>query len=139
MSFDDRDIRPAMDVYTLDHVYLGSVLRIMRGPAHTALPAPAPDHEASAVGGELLGPMPTQPLGNRAPLLQSAAARYGTSPDAAAIGAGALVVGRWWGLRGRWLIPLTAVQTVALERVVLRLRAADLARRDLDRPAVPQP
>lgn len=30
MSFDTRDLRRGMDVYTLDGVYLGSVLRVMR-------------------------------------------------------------------------------------------------------------
>ena len=29
MSFDRSDIRPSMDVYTMDNVYLGTVLRII--------------------------------------------------------------------------------------------------------------
>ena len=36
MGFDRRDVRPAMDVYTLDNVYLGTVLRIVPGTAPPA-------------------------------------------------------------------------------------------------------
>jgi len=58
---------------------------------------------------------------------QSASQRYATSPDdARPIGAGAIRVGRWWGLLAQRTVPLDDVQTVSLERVVLRLKRAEL-------------
>ena len=127
MSFDYRDIRTTMDVYTLDNGYLGTVLSIQGGPplAHKQILTTA--RQGSGVSGELLGPMPTQPIGNLASLQQSAGANYATAEDTMPIGAGAIVVGRWWGLAGRRVIPLADVQTVSLERVVLKQRMADLA------------
>ena len=128
MGFDRRDIRPAMDVYTLDNVYLGTVLAVAPGPEPPAgEAASAPGREASAISGESLGPMPTQPVGNAGPETQSARARYATQPDGAErLGRGALTVGKWWGLAARRTIPLDAVQTVSLERVVLRLKRDEL-------------
>ena len=129
-GFDARDIRRAMDVYTRDNVYLGTVLAVLPGPALLGPPpAPAAPPQGSALDGEALGPMPTQPLGNPGPRTQGAAAACGTSGDGAApLGLGALIVGRWWGLRGRRIIPLDAVQTVSLERVVLNRTLAELER-----------
>ena len=131
MSFDRRDIRPAMDVYTSDNVYLGTVLETFRGPA---MPAgdPLPDHalEVSAVNGELLGPMPTQTIGNPGPSTQSARTRYAVgSASAQPLGRGTIVVGRWWGLVGRRTIPLEAVQAISMERVILRLSKDDLVKK----------
>ncbi|HEY0735607.1 MAG TPA: hypothetical protein VGD69_11925 [Herpetosiphonaceae bacterium] len=127
MSFDDRDIRVWMDVYSFDQVYLGTVLKIRRG-ATTAQERILPDAlQTSSVSGELLGPMPTQPLGNSAVRNQSAGAGYATTADARPLGAGELVIGKWWGLLERHVIPIGDVLTVSLERVVLRRRAADLA------------
>ncbi len=131
MSFDDRDIRPSMDVYTRDNVYLGTIRAVVPGSA-------TPDGErvletarqSSTISGERLGPMPTAPLGNSGPERQSARALYATEPDAARpLGRGAIEVGRWWGLVGRRTIPLDAVQAVSLERVVLKLTADELPRR----------
>jgi hypothetical protein len=126
-GFDARDLRRAMDVYTRDGVYLGTVLAVEPGPA---LPPEgvAPDaRQSSASDGERLGPAPTAALGNGGPGRQSAGALYATPPDGAApLGAGHLVVGKWWGLRGRRRLPLRLVQTVSLERVVLDVAARDL-------------
>lgn len=127
MSFDYRDIRPSMDVYTLDNSYLGTVLSIQGGPALPQKWIPPTSDRGSSISGELLGPMPTQPIGNPASLKQSAVRNYATAEDTMPIGAGTIVVGRWWGLAGRRVIPLSDVQTVSLERVVLRQRMADLA------------
>ncbi len=128
MSFDRRDIRPSMDVYTLDNAYLGTVLAVVPGqepPPEGS--APAPDGETSAISGESLGPMPTQPVGNDGPRTQSARAQYAAQPDGAErLGHGALTVGKWWGLAARRMIPLDAVQTVSLERVVLKLKRDEL-------------
>ena len=128
MGFDRHDIRTSMDVYTLDNVYLGTVLRIKEGSATAAREqVPADALQSSAVSGELMGPMPTAPIGNHAPRVQSAANRYATaSAGEPPLGAGAIAVGRWWGLLGHRTIPLDDVQTVSLERVVLRLRSDEL-------------
>lgn len=137
MGFDLRDIRPAMDVYTLDNTYLGTVEAIIPGPvapsAGTVAGERADDDQApsegssepgSAIDGERLGPAPTQGLGNAGPDRQSARTRYATAADdARPIGRGHLRVSRWWGLVGRRTIPLEMVQTVSMERVVLRVKA----------------
>ena len=131
MSFDRRDIRPAMDVYTCDNVYLGTILKTIQGPAMLASD-PMPDHvnEASAVSGELLGPVPTQPIGNPGPSTQSARTRYAVWSDSAQpLGRGMIVVGRWWGLVGRRTFPLEAVQAISMERVILRLSKDDLVKK----------
>jgi len=128
MSFDRRDIRPSMDVYTLDNAYLGTVLAVVPEPAPQATEStPAPDRETSAISGESLGPMPTQRVGNAGPRTQSARAQYAAQPDdAERLGHGAITVGKWWGLAARRTIPLDAVQTVSLERVVLKLKRDEL-------------
>ena len=123
LGFDLADIRPGMDVYTLDNIYLGSVLEVRPGPVDRAAREPVPDgaRQSSAVSGELLGPAPTAPLGNPGPTTQSAANDYAVRPaDARPIGQGAIRVGRWWGLRGARVIPAAEIQTVSLERVMLR-------------------
>ena len=69
----------------------------------------------------MLGPMPTQPLGNRASIVQSANVGYAAAADdARSLGQGNLTVGKWYGLVGKQIIPLARVQNVSLERVVLR-------------------
>ena len=129
MTFDHRDIRPAMDVYTRDNVYLGTVLAVEPGPAPGPRARRPPEHQGSQVSGELLGPMPTQPVGNQGPVNQSARAGFASAADdAPPIGQGRLLVGRWQGWRGRRAIPLAAVQSVALERVVLALTSEQLDR-----------
>jgi hypothetical protein len=133
-SFDQRDIRRTMDVYTADNVYLGTVLRIESQPdtpsAHTETIDRQPQvfhNPEHAFNGEQLGPASTAQMGNQGPTTQSALNKYGASSDAAvAIGRGSLHVGKWWGLAGKHILPLDAVQAVSLERVVLRIRADDL-------------
>ncbi len=128
MSFDNRDIRPNMDVYTGDNVYLGCVLETIPGPAIPEGEIVTADaKQASNVNGEAFGPMPTQPIGNSGPITQSAEAGYATAPDSApALGRGSLIVGKWWGLVGRRTIPIDAVQSVSMERVILRWRGDEL-------------
>ena len=127
MGFDASDIRRGMDVYTRDNVYLGSVLDVR--PAATDRERRTPQERANsdaadqsrAQNGELFGPMPTAPLGNSGPSVQSAARAYASSPDSARpLGRGTLTVGRWLGPIGRRTVSLDEVQTVSLERVVLR-------------------
>lgn len=133
-TFDLRDIRRTMDVYTADNVYLGSVLGIE--PAPDKRPArhdprdeqpPEPHAHTSTFNGERLGPAPTADIGNAGPSTQSARRGYGAASDGATpIGRGVLRVGKWWGIASRHTIALDAVQAVSLERVVLHLRADEL-------------
>ena len=128
MPFSRGELRPGMDVYTSDNVYLGTLRAVLEGPpalepSTTPGAAPAP----GAFDGEALGPMPTQALGNRAPRAQSPARGYGARSALPSLGLGAIVVGRGWGgWLGRRTIPFDDILTVSLERVVLRQRAAEL-------------
>jgi len=126
MSFDHRDVRRSMDVYTLDNVYLGSVVAVLPGPGiRTEERVQEEARQSSIINGEMLGPVPTQTSGNRGPKTQGAAALYATQPDTAKpLGKGAIKVGTWWGRRRT--IPLDAIQAVSLERVVLKYRKKDL-------------
>ena len=135
MSFDRRDIRPSMDVYTLDNAYLGTVLAVVPGPDPPEESAPAPGRETSAISGEALGPMPTMSLGNGGPLAQGARSRFASRADRAGrplAGAELLVLRTPIGLDLRHplprlrRVPLSAVQTVSLERITLRVTAAEL-------------
>jgi hypothetical protein len=130
VSFNRRDIRRTMDVYTCDNIYLGTVLAVTAGaPVHPGQNVAPPPAQPSEVNGELLGPMPTMPVGNLGPLNQGAGRAYATVIDPLdGLGTGSLAVGKWWGLRGRYVIPLDAVQTVSLERVILRVSKDDLRR-----------
>jgi hypothetical protein len=135
VSLNHRDVRPGMDVYTLDNVYLGSVVQVEPGPQSKPRSVEATSAPGSTVSGEALGPMPTAPLGNRGPISQSAASAYGTegASEAIALGKGRLRMRLWlvnlsprtFIPRTRW-IPLDLVQTVSLERVVLRVTGSDL-------------
>ena|SRR3712207_5931639 len=128
MSFDLRDIRRGMDVFSRDTAYLGNVLAVHPGQPLPPGPPPAPvPAEGSVVHGELLGPMPTQPIGNTGPLVQSFRSGYATAPDdAVPIGQGTITVGKWWGLIGRRIIPIDAILSVSFERVILRQRKDEL-------------
>jgi hypothetical protein len=123
--FDHKDIRVGMDVFTRDNVYLGAVIALHTTSARGGAADPRADAEDSAqdaprTHGEMLGPMPTALLGNPGPRTQGAREAFGVRPDAPPLGRGHIVVGKWWGLQDRRSIPLEDVQTVSLERVVLR-------------------
>jgi len=128
MSLDFQDIRTSMDVYTLDNVYLGTVLRIVaaeRPPQREPAAVGAVRH--SSVSGESLGPMPTQQLGNPGPRTQSAATGYATAPrQSTSLAPASIVVGKWWGVLGRRVVPLDWVQSVSFERIILKWRKDDL-------------
>lgn len=130
MSFNTRDIRRSMDVYTRDNVYLGTVLKIVPGPQLPAVQqVPDEARQSSLLSGELLGPAPTQPIGNRGPATQSARGMYAVVDGSTTeIGNGWLEVGKWQGLLGRDRIPVDAVLNVSLERVVLALNLEELIR-----------
>lgn len=138
MSFDRRDVRRGMDVFTLDNVYLGTVVWVLgraASPKVRALQREEPSTQESAVNGELLGPMPTARFGNGGPRMQSARRAY-ASRDASGAplsGEARLIVLRTpLGTDLRDLlprlrqIPIDLVQTVSLERILLRATAGEL-------------
>lgn len=126
MSFDLRDIRAGMDVYTCDGVYLGTVRRVLPAGAPGQAP-PRREFDASVLPGELLGPMPTATIGNPGPVTQSARRRFATAPDGAPpIGSGQFLAGRLPLPLGWRAFSVDDVLTVSLERVVLRHTAREL-------------
>lgn len=129
MDFDTRDIRLYMDVYTIDNEFLGEVRKIMAKPGtHEEKQVEESAQQSSKTNGELLGPMPTEPIGNLGPRTQSAEKLYAVQPDdAQRLGQGSITVGKWSGLIGRRTIPLEDIQTVSLEKVVLRLKKDELS------------
>lgn len=126
MSFDVRDIRVGMDVYSADNVYLGTVRRVLTRPVVQRERVPR-EFQASLLPGELLGPMPTATIGNPGPSTQSARRRFASLPDGAeAIGHGRIIFGRLPLPLGWREVTLDDVLAVSLERVVLRRTAAEL-------------
>ncbi len=127
MTFDTRDIRVGMDVYTADGVYVGAVRAVLLGPAAPRREPQVTTREASEVPGELLGPQPTAPLGNPGPETQGARNAFATPSDGALpLGAGRFAVGRLpIPLGWRWFT-LADVSVVSFERVVLSRTAAEL-------------
>ena len=123
MSFDRRDIRPGMGVYTLDGAYVGDVLRTgMRARVPSARSPAEPAATGSSISGESLGPAPTARIGNSGPGSQAAAARYATTTDESPAGAvNWLDVAVSAGRQRRFSVDL--VQAVSMERVVLAVRA----------------
>lgn len=121
-GFRPSEIRRMMDVYSFDSAYLGSVLWISADGAQSGAPEfPEYLRQESKIGGEELGPAPTRAVGNPGPVTQSARRRYGIGDeDQPRIGNGTMLVGHAFGLMGITRIPLDDIQTVALERIVLR-------------------
>jgi hypothetical protein len=148
VSFARRDHRLGKDVFTLDGVYLGIVLWISggrrrrsgtRGPK-PGDPRPAPAGQsvrASAFSGETLGPMPTAALGKSGPRGQSAETAYATTtshgselaidPPSTLIVVRTLTALNWSTLRPTVRrIPVSSIQAVSMERIVLSVTASEL-------------
>lgn len=136
MTFDTRDIRVGMDVYTRDGRYLGTVRRLEPGsaqPVQRVATEATTEAPASMISGELLGPMPTSPLGNPGPTTQTPRYAFGTIPDEAEpLVAGAFWVGKLPVPIGWCRFSIDDVLTVTLERVILRQQASDLESRRAD-------
>ncbi len=128
MTFNSRDIRKHLEVYTFDGEYLGTVLEVESGPAvPRAVLVPEEARQPSDVSGESFGPAPTQTAGNSGPLTQGARSDYATAPDGAErVGVSSFTVGRLGGLLGRRAIPVEEVLSVSMERLLLRKRKAEL-------------
>lgn len=131
MQFDPRDIRASMDVYTADHIYLGSVLYPpdSRPRTHDNVESViGVEGQPSEVSGELLGPKSTSGLGNTGPVVQSSQRLYATGPDDhRVLVEGTFTVGKWWGLVGRRRIHLNQVQSVSMDNVILQATSDELA------------
>ncbi|MGE3272769.1 MAG: hypothetical protein AB7P40_28790 [Chloroflexota bacterium] len=142
MSFGTSDLRRGQDVFSADGVYLGAVVwvttRPMNPPYATHEPAEVSRASSRLFSGEALGPMPTAALGNSGPARQNRAAAYSThrvvpthgrhSSPAELLVFRWLVALNWDTARPRLLrVPVSLVQNVSHERIVLTKSAADLA------------
>lgn len=126
-GFDHRDIRVSMDVWTADNNYLGTVRRVTGTRTATRAHMEPSKRRVGGFSGEMIGPVPTQSIGNTGPHTQAAHAAYATNGDGAkSLGGGKLTVGLWAGLIKRRSIALDLVQSVSLERITLRLTRAQL-------------
>jgi hypothetical protein len=121
-AFRTGEIRPHMDVFTLDGERLGMVIRVIPGeelPEVERVTTRA--LQRSEIDGEQLGPAPTRDVGNTGPTVQSPDNQYGTNAlHGDSLGNGSMVIATLLGMFGRRTIPLDEVQTVSMERVVLR-------------------
>jgi hypothetical protein len=113
-----------MEVFTFDGERLGTVLLIETGDAGPEGGELLPSvRQESEIDGESLGPAPTQAFGNTGPIAQSARNRYAARPPGPrAPGVRSFLVGDWHGLLNRRRIPVDDVQTVSMERIILRRR-----------------
>ncbi len=126
-DFDHRDIRASMDVWTADNYYLGTVRQVTATRTAARAHMEPSKRREGGFSGEMLGPVPTQSLGNTGPVTQAADAAYATNGDGArSLGGGTMTVGHWAGLIKRRSIALDLVQSVSLERITLRLTREQL-------------
>jgi hypothetical protein len=127
-AFRTGEIRRSMDVFSLDGEKIGTVIRVLAGPE------PPSSEEASVPGkpqerefdGEAIGPAPTRAAGNFGPATQSPEHGYGVKATGGeSLGDGAMLIGTVYGMFFRKWIPLREVQTVSMERIVLRRLASE--------------
>jgi hypothetical protein len=149
VSFLERDIRRGMDVFSLDGVYVGTVVHVSyerdRGGHHAPHGGKAEatvrsgERRVSAEGqfsGESIGPMPTAVLGNDGPREQSPGTAYASAPRSSGRERRrpvALVMVRLLTALNRATlrprvrrISVDRVQGISLERIILSLTAAEL-------------
>lgn len=125
-GFRSSDIRPGMDVFSLDGVQIGSIIQVLSGSESSGgnglRPAGVP--VCRRFDGESTGPAPTRDVGNFGPATQSPENRYATGPEhGTSLGNGEMLVGTLFARFRRRRISLDEVQTISMERVVLRQRA----------------
>jgi hypothetical protein len=131
-----------MDVFSADGVYVGTVIHIIRRAILDAATRRTAEGSSAApvsgFSGEALGPMPTSALGNRGPRQQSAVMAFASSAasgqtDPSTRPAELIVLRSLVALNRATLmptlrrIPVTMVQLVSMERIVLSSTAAELA------------
>jgi hypothetical protein len=129
-AFRTSEIRRGMDAFGIDGQKIGMVIQVV--PGHV----PETEGDGTVPGkpeqrmfdGEAIGPAPTRELGNFGPATQSPENRYGsTAIGGDPLGTGSIQIGTMYSWFGRIWIPLEEVQTVSMERVVLRKAAAEYA------------
>lgn len=108
-----------MEVVDREGRRLGEVLRVRGDDAPRAIVTTYP-RSANSFDGELLGPAPTQAVGNSGPAMQRRDAGYAVRSDGAAA-VERVLVGRWFGLAGRRWVGEARIVNVSLERVVVDL------------------
>lgn len=150
------DIRPGMDVFNAyQDRYIGSVVSMVHGPtgsggdgkqnsgpiplSATVSAAPT-EQRGQRMLGEELGPVPTIALGNTGPDRQSAANQYATHPQSTrgnathiAIRPGRLNLGP---LSRVVYVPVEAVRSLSMERLVVELGGAAIPTAWKKRPTV---
>lgn len=144
MTFTTRDLRPGTDVFSMDNVYLGTVIRVrwegsgwLRGGRWASSAASPIGEQAAYFSGEHLGPMPTWDIGNGGPTAQSAHAGYACQDDGPPWEPirqpAELLIFRWlvslnWATARPvlWRIPAGLIHLASLERIVLAVNADDL-------------
>jgi hypothetical protein len=148
VSFLERDVRRGMDAFSLDGVYVGTVIHVTyeedrgghRSPHDGKAEATVRSGErrVSSEGqfsGESIGPMPTAALGNDGPRAQSPGTAYASAPPstgrkrrpAALYTVRLLTALNWATLSPRVRrISVDHVQAVSLEGSILSLTAAEL-------------
>jgi len=126
-------IRRGMDVYDVDQTeYIGSVIDVIAGEASAndrAANSPSGGSSNSGhVFGEELGPFPTIGAGNTGPDSQSKARSYGTRHGGSVEHVTGVVVrpGRRNPLAHPLYIPLDAVRSIAMDRLILDVRKSDM-------------
>ena len=127
-EFRTTELRPGMDVFRLDGGHIGTVIRVLPGPEHSV--AGDPDHseapEHRQFDGESSGPAPTREVGNFGPETQAPENFYGSrTVYGESLGQGEIVVGTFLGMFRRRRISFEQIQTVSMERVILRQTGTD--------------
>jgi len=156
VTFTERDLRRGLDVFSLDNVYLGTVIWI-RWDENAFTPDPSPVREGGkhavpvsplprtgeglgvgvSFSGERLGPMPTSSIGNSGPVRQASATKYATQtvgPGSARVRRPAeLLIFRWlvslnWATARPVLrrVPAGLIHLISLERIILSVNASEM-------------
>ncbi len=124
-----------MDVYdAYQDVYIGSVVDLVTGPSMEDIPRAVSVHDdgtganGDRTSGEELGPFPTIALGNEGPLSQSVTHDYATRRHAGHADVSGIVVrpGLVNPFARPLYVPVHAVHSIAMDRLILNVRGSDI-------------
>jgi len=125
-------IRRGMDVYDTDQTdYIGSVIEVVASESPVNTSGESKTADASSKGhvfGEELGPFPTISAGNTGPASQSKARQYGTRNHDLYESVTGVVVrpGRRNPIARPLYIPLDAIRSISMDRLILDVRKSDM-------------
>ncbi len=128
-------IRRGMDVFdAYQEVYLGSVIDLITGTSNDDSARDSneshdePGSNGHRTSGEELGPFPTIALGNEGPLSQSVTHVYGTRRHAGHADVRGFVVrpGRNNPFARPLYIPVHAVHSISMDRIIVDVRGSDI-------------